>query len=179
MTDHTAVPALDTAGPHPAVRLERYLPDPPPVVWRAITERGQLKEWFPCDVIVDGGRWVAGAAISFPFPPEVIDLTLTGTVLAVEEPSLLSYTWGADEILRFELHPDGTGTRLVLTDQLQAGWAARNAAGWEDCLDRLAGLPADPGAWPRRFAAYSAAFEPVIGPQEGPPTDYKGDLTGA
>jgi uncharacterized protein YndB with AHSA1/START domain len=179
MTDHTAVPALDTAGPHPAVRLERYLPDPPPVVWRAITERGQLKEWFPCDVIVDGGRWVAGAAISFPFPPEVIDLTLTGTVLAVEEPSLLSYTWGADEILRFELHPDGTGTRLVLTDELQAGWAARNAAGWEDCLDRLAGLPADPGAWPRRFAAYSAAFEPVIGPQEGPPTDYKGDLTGA
>lgn len=179
MTDHTAVPALDTAGPRPAVRLERYLPDPPPVVWRAITERAQLKEWFPCDVIVDGGRWVAGAAISFPFPPEVIDLTLTGTVLAVEEPSLLSYTWGADEILRFELHPDGTGTRLVLTDQLQAGWAARNAAGWEDCLDRLAGLPADPGAWPRRFAAYSAAFEPVIGPQEGPPTDYKGDVTGA
>jgi uncharacterized protein YndB with AHSA1/START domain len=169
-------PALDTSGPKPAVRLERYLPDPPPVVWQAITDRDQLRQWFPCDVIVAGGRWEAGASITFPFPPEVIDMTLTGTVLAVDEPRLLSYTWGDEEVLRFELHPEGAGTRLVLTDQLRAGWAARNAAGWEDCLDRLAGVPADPGAWPRRFAACRAAFEPVLGPQEGPPADYKGDL---
>jgi hypothetical protein len=103
-------------------------------------------------------------------------MTLTGTVLAVDEPKLLSYTWGDDEILRFELYPEGAGTRLVLSDQLQASWAARNAAGWDDCLDRLAGLPGDKDAWPRRFAAYSAAFESVIGPQEGPPAGYKGDL---
>lgn len=171
MTDAT----LDMTGAKPAVRLERHLPDPPPVVWLAITEREQLKAWFPCDVIVEGGRWEVGAAITFPFPAETIDLTLTGTVLAVDEPTLLSYTWGADEILRFELYPDGEGTRLVLTDQLQAGWAARNAAGWEECLERLAGLSPEPGAWRRRFDAYSAAFEPRIGPQEGPPADYKGD----
>jgi uncharacterized protein YndB with AHSA1/START domain len=170
MTDAT----LDTTGPKPAVRLERYLPDPPPVVWQAITERGQLKAWFPCDVIVEGGRWEVGAAITFPFPPEAMDLTLTGTVLAVDEPKLLSYTWGEDEILRFELYPEGDGTRLVLTDQLRAGWAARNAAGWENCLDTLAGLSPEPDAWRRRFDAYSAAFEPVIGPQEGPPAEYKG-----
>jgi uncharacterized protein YndB with AHSA1/START domain len=124
-------------------------------------------------VIVEGGRWQVGSAIAFPFPPEVIDMTLTGTVLAADEPRLLSYTWG-EEVLSFELHPDGDGTRLVLTDQLQAGWAARNAAGWDDCLDRLAGLPAEPAAWQRRFAAYSAAFESQIGPQEGPPEGYKG-----
>ena len=51
------------------------------------------------------------------------------TVLAVDEPKLLSYTWGDDEVLRFELLAEGEGTRLVLTDQLQASWAARNAAG--------------------------------------------------
>lgn len=166
--------ALDTTGPNPAVRLERRLPDPPAVVWQAITDREQLKAWFPCDVIVEGGRWEVGAAITFPFPSEKIEITLTGTVLAVDEPKLLSYTWGEDEVLRFELHPDGEGTRLVLTDQLMAGWAARNAVGWEDCLDRLAGAPAKPDAWQRRFAAYSAEFEPVIGPQEGPPAGYKG-----
>jgi uncharacterized protein YndB with AHSA1/START domain len=170
MTDAT----LDTTGSKPAVRLERYLPDPPPVVWQAITDRAQLKEWFPCDVIVEGGSWQVGAAITFPFPPEVIEMTLTGTVLAVDEPKLLSYTWGGDEVLRFELYPEGEGTRLVLSDQLEAAWAARNAAGWEDCLDRLAGLPGDPQAWSRRFAVYRAAFEPVIGPQEGPPAEYKG-----
>jgi hypothetical protein len=81
----------------------------------------------------------------------VIDLTLAGTVLAVDEPRLLSYTWGDDEILRFELYADGEGTRLVLTDQLRASWAARNAAGWADCLDRLAGRSAEPDAWRRRF----------------------------
>jgi uncharacterized protein YndB with AHSA1/START domain len=165
--------SLDTAGRKPAVRLERHLPDPPAIVWQAITEREQLKAWFPCDVIVEGGRWEAGAAITFPFPAEVIDMTLTGKVLAVDEPRLLSYTWGED-VLSFELHPDGDGTRLVLTDQLQAGWAARNAAGWGDCLDRLAGLPVEPDAWQRRFAAYSADFEPQIGPQDGPPEGYKG-----
>jgi uncharacterized protein YndB with AHSA1/START domain len=168
---------LDTTGPTPAVRLERHLPDPPPLVWQAITDRAQLKEWFPCDVIVEGGRWEVGAPITFPFPPEVIDMTLTGTVLAVDEPKLLSYTWGDDEILRFELYADGEGTRLVLTDQLQASWAARNAVGWADCLDRLAGLPAAPDVWRRRFASYSAAFEPVIGPQDGPPAGHKGDAS--
>ena len=171
MTDAT----LDTTGSKPAVRLERYLPDPPPVVWRAITDRADLREWFPCDVIVEAGRWEVGATITFPFPPEVIEMTLTGTVLAIDEPKLLSYTWGEDEVLRFELYPEGEGTRLVLTDQLQANSAARNAAGWDDCLDRLAGLPGDPDAWRGRFAAYSAAFEPVIGPQEGPPAGYNGD----
>lgn len=167
---------LDLDGAKPVVRLERYLPDPPEVVWRAITDRAELRKWFPCDVIVEGGRWAVGAAITFPFPREVIEMTLTGTVLAVDEPKLLSYSWGEDEILRFELHQEGGGTRLVLTDQLQGSWAARNAAGWEDCLDRLAGEPADPGAWRRRFAAYSAAFAPAVGPQEGPPADYKGDV---
>lgn len=132
--------SLDTAGPKAAVRLERHLSDPPEVVWQAITDREQLSSWFPCDVIVEGGRWEAGAAITFPFPPEVIEMTLTGTVLAVDEPKLLFYTWGDQETLRFELYPEGSGTRLVLIDQLEPGWAARNAAGWEECLDRLAGL---------------------------------------
>jgi uncharacterized protein YndB with AHSA1/START domain len=179
MTEHPGRGHLDLGGAGPAVRLERYLPDPPAAVWQAITDRAQLREWFPCDVIVDGGRWEVGAAITFPFPSGVIDMTLTGTVLAVEEPSLLSYTWGDGEVLRFELRPEGAGTRLVLTDQLPPGWAARNAAGWEDCLDRLAGLPADPGAWQRRFTAFAAAFEPSLGPQEGPPADFKGDLGSA
>jgi uncharacterized protein YndB with AHSA1/START domain len=170
MTDAT----LDTSGRQPAVRLERRLPDPPETVWRAITDREELKAWFPCEVIVEGGTWAPGAAISFPFPPEVIDMTLTGTVLAVEEPRLLSYTWGDNETLRFELFPDGDGTRLVLTDQLEPGSAARNAAGWEDCLDRLARRPPREGAWQERFTAYSAAFTPEIGPQDGPPAGYKG-----
>ncbi len=164
---------LLTEGTRPAVRLERHLPDPPSVVWQALTDRDQLRSWFPCDVIVEGGRWKVGAAITFPFPADVIDMTLTGEVLAVDEPRALAFTWG-EEILRFELLPDGGGTRFVLIDELPAGIAARNAAGWEVCLDRLAGLEPAADAWQPRFDAYSAAFEATLGPQEGPPAGHKG-----
>jgi Activator of Hsp90 ATPase homolog 1-like protein len=122
---------------------------------------------------VSGGLWEVGAGITFPFPPEVIDMTLTGEVLEVDEPKVLAFSWG-DEKLRFELSPEGEGTHLVLIDELPAGAAARNAAGWEVCLDRLVGLDPSPDAWRPRFEAYAAAFEPALGPQEGPPAGYKG-----
>jgi uncharacterized protein YndB with AHSA1/START domain len=170
MTDAT----LLTDGPRPAVRLERHLSDPPEVVWRALTEREQLKAWFPCDVIVEGDRWVPGSDLMFPFPPEVVDVTLTGRVMEVAEPHLLSFTWG-EERLRFELTPDDGGTHLVLTDELDAGSAARNAVGWETCLDRLAGLEPASVDWQSRFRDYSALFEDRVGPQEGPPPGYGAD----
>jgi uncharacterized protein YndB with AHSA1/START domain len=164
---------LLTNGTRPAVRLERRLQDPPSVVWQALTEREQLQSWFPCDVIVDGGQWIVGAPISFPFPSEVIEMTLSGVVLAVERPRLLSYSWG-EEILHFELGAEDGGTRLVLINELPAGHAARNAAGWDECLDRLAGLEPGENAWSPRFEAYATAFEPIIGAQEGPPSGHKG-----
>lgn len=160
-------------GERPAVRLERHLPDPPSVVWEALTDRAQLRRWFPCDVIVAGGNWTVGAAISFSFPPDVIDMTLTGEVLTADKPVRLAYTWG-EEVLRFELSPEEGGTRLVLFDELPPNAAARNAAGWEDCLDRLMGLPPATDSWRSRFDAYSATFEPALGPQEGPPAGYQG-----
>src|SRR5438876_4816648 len=156
MTDAT----LLTTGERPAVRLRRHLPDPRAVVWRALTDRDQLRSWFPCDVIVEGGRWEAGASISFPFPPEVIEMTLSGEVLEVDEPNALAFTWG-DDVLRFELSPEGDGTRLVLVDELPPDSAARNAAGWESCLDRLEGREPAPDAWQHRFEHYTAAFEPA------------------
>jgi uncharacterized protein YndB with AHSA1/START domain len=165
---------LVTDRTQPAVRLERDLPDPPEVVWGALTEREQLRGWFPCEVVVEGGEWRVGAGISFPFPPEVIEMTLSGEVLAVEEPRELAFTWG-EETLRFELTPRDGGTRLVLVDELPPGGAARNAAGWDVCLDRLAGREPDPDLWKGRFEVYSAAFTPELGPQESPPADYKGE----
>lgn len=159
----------------PAVRLERRLADPPEAVWAAITERDRLRAWFPCDVIVAGDAWVPGAEISFRFPPEVIDMTLTGEVVQVDEPSLLAFTWG-EETLRFELTPDGDGTVLALIDELPASAAARNAAGWDSCLDALAGLEPASSAWRERFDTYAASFEPLIGHQEGPPEGYQGEV---
>jgi uncharacterized protein YndB with AHSA1/START domain len=145
--------SVSTEGGRTCVRLERHFVDPPAIVWRALTERDQLRTWFPCDVVVDGGRWVVGARITFIFPPEVIDITLSGEVIDLEEPSRLAYRWG-DEVLRFELSEDHGGTLLVLFDELPPSFAARNAAGWDDCLDRLVGKTAPASAWREHFNQY-------------------------
>ncbi len=161
--------SLDTHGARPAIRFERTLPYPPEEIWRSITDRDELKRWFPTDIITE--EWKVGATLTFVFrenqAPE-----FTGTVLELEEPRLLAYTWGEDT-LRFVLTPrPGGATHLVLTDELEPGSAARNAAGWETCLADLAGENAD-GLWKPRFEVYAAALEPTLGLQEGPPPGFE------
>ena len=152
----------------PAVKLERYLPDPPEVVWQALTQPEQMRAWFPCEVTVRGGRWEVGAALTFEFPAHM-RLTYTGHVLEVDEPRSLAYTWGPST-LRFQLSAEGGGTRLVLVDELPADAAARNAAGWERCLDRLVGIEPAPDGWQPLYERYVAAFERTLGRQEARPT---------
>ncbi len=78
------------------------------------------------------------------------------------------FTWGEDTI-GFELSAVEGGTTFVLTEELGATKAARNAAGWEVCLERLVeGVVGED--WSSRFHRYNAVFEPVLGAQEGPPT---------
>ena len=74
-----------------------------------------------------------------------------------------------EDVITFTLSraPDG-GTVFVLTEELPAAHAARNAAGWDTCLDRMQpGTVGEP--WRRRFDRYVGSFEPVLGPQDGPP----------
>jgi uncharacterized protein YndB with AHSA1/START domain len=159
---------LQTGNARPSVRLERQLSKPPAVVWRAITEPEEQRAWFPGTIVTDA--WKVGAELTFRDRLT----TFTGTVLELDEPHRLVFTWGADT-LHFELTPSASGgTVLVLIDELPAETAARNAAGWDVCLDRLAAL--SPPGWKARFDHYTRAFEPVVGPQEGPPPGYE-DVT--
>ncbi len=166
----TTLPGNHATTTRPSIRLERDLPDQPHRVWRALTDPEELKSWFPTEVAVD--RWEVGAQLSFVFP-EHGEYNMTGTVLEYDEPRLLAYTWG-EETLRFELTPTASGgTHLVLFDELAPGSAARNAAGWQICLEQLAGHTSPENAWKLLFAQYTAAFEPTLGPQEGPPKGFE------
>lgn len=162
---------LMTDRTRPVVRFERHLSAPPEKVWRALVDSDELRTWFPTDIVTD--EWRVGARLSFPFrdneaPP------MSGTVLELDEPRVLAYTWG-DDTLRFELDPGPTGgTRLVLTDEIDNGVAARNAAGWDVCLEHLAGHGTSDNEWKTLFDHYVAAFEPELGPQEGPPPGFDG-----
>jgi uncharacterized protein YndB with AHSA1/START domain len=156
---------LRTGGPRPVLRLERSLAHPPAAVWRALTDREELKMWFPCDIITD--EWRTGARLRFVYRDREWQ-DLDGEVLECDEPHVLAFTWGS-ETLRFELTEETGGTRLVMTDELDAATAARNAAGWEVCLERLEGCRPAEGLWKTRFDHYVGAFVATLGPQEGPP----------
>lgn len=156
------------AGSRPVLRFERHLPKPPDEVWRAVTDPAEMKSWFPTRIVVD--EWAVGAELMHHFDDHEID-PLPGVVTGWDPPRRVSFTWGTDTI-GFELTeaPDG-GTIFVLTEELSANIAARNAAGWETCLDRLEhGAEEEP--WKTRFDRYVVAFEPTLGHQDGPPEGY-------
>lgn len=60
-------------------------------------------------------------------------------MLTVEPGSRLAFTWGDDE-LTFELEPQDAGAACRLRFTVLLDWAekaARDAAGWDVCLDEL------------------------------------------
>lgn len=132
------------------VRIERRLSHQPERVWRALTEPGELTHWFPADI---SGAFEPGAPLTFTFregeaPPS------DGEVLAVEPGRLLAFSWQG-EVLRWQVHPEVGGCRLVFTHTFDDGpGAATFATGWGTCLDALEGLLAGKPS--------SSAWSPVV-----------------
>jgi uncharacterized protein YndB with AHSA1/START domain len=176
----TTYGAYDTIENLPALSFERRLSHPVDVVWRAITDGGELEHWFPCRVEVDELR--TGAEMTFRFdemPLEGQPTTMAGRVTELDPPRLFAFYWG-DDHLRFELEPaagseDACVLRLtVLLDSREK--AARDGAGWHVCLDRLEGMlagedgPAATGAsedWRGLYEEYQRRGVPAGAPIPG------------
>jgi uncharacterized protein YndB with AHSA1/START domain len=121
----------------PVVRFERAFPHPVAAVWKALTQPGQLEQWFP--TAVEFSELRAGAPIVFRFAEERYP-QMSGEVLEVSPMARLMFTWAEDR-LTFELEPleGGSSSRLVFSVELgSAEKAARDSAGWEGCLGSLA-----------------------------------------
>jgi uncharacterized protein YndB with AHSA1/START domain len=137
-------------------------------VWEALTDPEQLRHWFPSLV---RGEFVTGSELRFEF--EDFEIEMHGAVTAVEAPRLLEYYWGRD-LLRFELKASTAGaTTLTMIVKLEGSdKAARDAAGWHVCLDRLVQqLATDDaqaptaeltGEWREHYAAYQARGLPAL-----------------
>lgn len=148
----------------PVLRFERVLPRTVDDVWRSLTDPARLRTWFPTRIEID--RWAAGETLLHHFDDPSLP-PLPGQVLVCTPPHRLVFTWG-DDTIGFALTATDGGTLLVLTEELAAPAAARNAAGWEVCLERLVDGAVGED-WRSRFARYTASFEPVLGAQQGPP----------
>ena len=95
------------------IQLDRLLAHPPAAVWRALTDPELHARW-----------WAAGdvrAVVGHRFE---LDMGVWGKqpceVLAVEPERLLRYrfaTGSLDTIITWRLVPEGTGTRLTLTQE--------------------------------------------------------------
>jgi uncharacterized protein YndB with AHSA1/START domain len=112
---------------------------PPELVWAALTEPAQLREWAPFEA--DRSLEARGDTTLTMIDGDRRD-PMPASVIRVERPVLLEYTWGTD-ILRWELASIDTGTRLTLRHTLDdREWAPKVAAGWHICL-AVAGLLLD------------------------------------
>jgi uncharacterized protein YndB with AHSA1/START domain len=155
--------------------FRRRLAHPPEKVWRALVEPEHLAGWFP--TTIDGER-VAGARLRFRHRDDLAP-PFDGEMLAFEPPSLLELRWGGD-VLRFELEADGDGTLLVFTDTLEElGKAARDGAGWHECLERLAyELAGQAAPWGSadRWRQVHPEYVDRLGPEAaaiGPPEEWE------
>jgi uncharacterized protein YndB with AHSA1/START domain len=168
---------IEAEGGKVGVRFERRLSHPPERVWRAVTEADDLARWFPARPDVEGERAV-GAQLRFTYPggeapPE------TGEIVELDRPRLFEFTWrpsqpegGDPQTLRFEIEPDGDGSRLVFTHLLPRPDTAKVAAGWQLCLDDLeAALDGHPRAefpedrWVELHESYASEFG--VSPEPG------------
>jgi uncharacterized protein YndB with AHSA1/START domain len=165
---------LEDLGGQWRLRFTRELAHPREKVWRAITEPGHLRAWYPQII---SGEWAVGARLAFSRAggsgPDFY-----GEVLAFAPPSLVEFRWGTD-VIRIELTESGGGCTLTLTDTFgEVGKAARDAAGWHACLDRLGchldGTPApEPGQrWAQVHPTYAETFGPAAA-AIGPPPGYE------
>jgi len=162
---------LQDSGDRSRLRFTRKLPHSREKVWRALTEPDQLAAWFP--TTIEGER-APGARLRFSFPNNEAP-PFEGEMITYDPPSILEFLWGED-VIRFELVPDGDGSVLTLFDTLDdRGKAARDAAGWHAKLDELdlhlAGKEARTGdLWKVLNDQYAERFGPeaaTIGPPEG------------
>jgi uncharacterized protein YndB with AHSA1/START domain len=113
--------------------LVRELRHPCAMVWEALTDPAQLAEWAPFDA--DRNLATAGpvklTTIAAPSPHVSENI-----VKRAEAPRLLEHSWGGND-LRWELEPQGGGTRLTLWINIDRRFVSWGATGWHICFDVL------------------------------------------
>ena len=146
--------------------LVRNLRQPPAAVWQALTDPEQLREWAPFDADRNLGA-VGTATLSTVGAPKPLVSEIR--VKRADAPKALEYNWGEQD-LRWQLEPQGAGTRLTLWHAIDRRFISMGAAGWHICFDvlerflagepigRMVGPDAMKFGWQRLNAEYARQF---------------------
>ena len=116
---------------------------PPEVVWKAITDPNEVRQWFLTEAKVEGR---VGGPIEMTTGS--YRMHATGRLLSWDPPHLYEYEWnvaprpslpeGEESIVRWELRPAEGGTLLTVTHRnLTKRTAGVFREGMEAFLDRL------------------------------------------
>jgi uncharacterized protein YndB with AHSA1/START domain len=132
---------LTVQGDRAVLNFERRLPFPIDMVWSAITDPGERKQWL-CETTIDAreGGSVDMVPTGPPLPRE--QKRMTGRILVWDPPHVFEHEWKQavveDSVVRYELSPDGDGTLLRFSHR---GMSVHNATGFlpgtHAFLDRL------------------------------------------
>lgn len=158
----------EPAGDRWTLAFVRDLRHSPERVWAALTDPAELARWAPYTADRDLGT--AGPATLSMIDGLAHD-DLPAEVRRAEPPTLLEYTWGPTDVLRWELAATGSGTRLTLRHTVESrAMLPKMAAGWHLCLrvaeELLDGTPMPPirgeqareFGWDELFQAYADAL---------------------
>ena len=143
--------------------MTRVSEHPPQAIWRMLTDPARLPEWLAPGRIEPR---VGGAArLDFADSGTVIDSRVT----AYDEGRLVEYSWSSPDEpqrpVRWEIAPEGEGSRLTLTLKTPAGEdPGRACAGWEAHLEMLeAALEGVPIKFPfERFKSARDAYREKV-----------------
>ena len=135
---------LIVQGEHATIIFTRTLHHSPELVWQAITDPVELKQWLLCSYAKIDGR--TGGSIEMVAGPS--QFQVKGRILTWDPPRLFEHEWkvdpvedmpqGEDAIFRYELIPNHESTLLTVTfRQLTRRTASGFAPGTHVLLDRL------------------------------------------
>jgi uncharacterized protein YndB with AHSA1/START domain len=144
---------------HYVARFERQLKHSAPEIWAFLTENDKLALWFT-ELRVEDLR--EGGLIKFDMQNGTfVDMTIT----ALHLHSSFEFTW-AEDLVRFELHPNSEGCLLVLKETIHklTPHTPRDLAGWHVCLDVIQHLldrktmESRDDEWNKWYARYQEAI---------------------
>jgi uncharacterized protein YndB with AHSA1/START domain len=145
------------------IRFERHLAHPVDEVWRALTTPKEMIRWWGEGTVelVEGGRF---DVTWLNTDDEGNRPAMKATITRLDPPRLLETDGDEHGMLRWELEPEGEGTRLRFTSTLELPdeFRTMHPAGWHWHLDALETILAGGEVDPVNVTGWEAIHERYV-----------------